>query len=226
MGQTQIIRETMTTSEQFSLRWNEFQNNISTMFGQLKDDADFADVTLVCEDGQQLEAHRVILSASSPFFQSILKKNNHQHPLIFMGGVKSKVLKSIIDYVYYGEAKVSKENLNMFMEIAEELKLKGLARTAGEANPIKPEPSKPTSKLNSNKSNHDETSTEVLEMDEHEETYFENDTFQTKSNLIAPDPQKTTQTQEKLVETTSEIDETEEHADIKYEASLDEADTI
>merc|ERR1712129_17768 len=153
----------MTTSEQFSLKWNEFQNNISTMFGQLKDDPDFADVTLVCEDGQQVEAHRVILAASSPFFQSILKKNNHQHPLIYMRGVKSKVLKSIIDYVYYGEAKVCKENLNMFMEIAEELKLKGLTRTEGEANLIESEPPKP--------SKHEKTSTGVVEMDEHEESY-------------------------------------------------------
>merc|ERR1719319_907197 len=70
-----------------------------------------------------------------------------------MRGVKSKVLKSIIDYVYYGKAKVSKENLNMFMEIAEELKLKGLTRTEGESNLVEPEPPKPTSKLDSNESN-------------------------------------------------------------------------
>ena len=56
------------------------------------DNFDFTDVTLACEDGQQIEAHRVILSASSPFFQSLLKRNEHSHPIIFMRGMNSKNL--------------------------------------------------------------------------------------------------------------------------------------
>jgi len=222
-GQGRFKRETMTISDQFSLRWNEFQNNISTMFGQLKDDPDFADVTLVCEDGQLVEAHRVILAASSTFFQNILKKNNHQHPLIYMRGVNSKVLKSIMDYVYHGEANVYKENLENFMELAAEVKLKGLSRTEGEANLIEPNPPKPTCKLDSNKSNHDETSKEVLEMDEHEEPCAENDSFQT--NMVAPDLQESSQELFNLGKTTSEIDEIL-HSDIKDEASFFEDDAL
>jgi hypothetical protein len=77
----------MTNVEKFCLRWNEFENNISTAFRELRDDKDFFDVSIAC-DGSQLQAHKAILSACSPFFRSILKKNPHQHPLLYLKGVK------------------------------------------------------------------------------------------------------------------------------------------
>ena len=89
-------------------------------------DKDFSDVTLACEDGQQFEAHKVILAASSPSLRHLLKANKHAHPLIYMRGVKSEDLGAIIDFLYRGEANVSQENLDSFLATAEELKLKGL----------------------------------------------------------------------------------------------------
>ena len=68
----------------------------------------------------------MILAASSPFFQNLLKRNKHPHPLIYMRGVQSLDLVAIIDFLYYGEANVYQENLESFLVIAEELKLKGL----------------------------------------------------------------------------------------------------
>ena len=95
-------------------------------FGSLREDNDFADVTLACEDGKQFEAHKVVLASSSPFFQNLLKRNNHAHPLIYMRGLKSEDLEAIIDFLYCGEANVYQENLDSFLTIAEELQLKGL----------------------------------------------------------------------------------------------------
>ena len=60
-------------SEKLCLQWNDFNANVNKAFGNLRDDLDFADVTLACEDGHQLEAHKVILAASSPFFQNLLQ---------------------------------------------------------------------------------------------------------------------------------------------------------
>ena len=113
-------------SEKLCLKWNDFQENVNTAFGSLRDDNEFADVTLACEDGQQIEAHKVILAASSPFFQNLLKRNRHPHPIIYMRGVKSEDLLAIVDFLYCGEANVYQENLDSFLAIAEELKLKGL----------------------------------------------------------------------------------------------------
>ena len=67
-------------SEKLCLQWNDFQDNIKSAFGNLREDNDFTDVTLACEDGQQVEAHKVILAASSPFFQKLLGRNKHPHP--------------------------------------------------------------------------------------------------------------------------------------------------
>ena len=116
----------MATSEKFCLKWNDFQNNVNTAFVDLRKDSDFTDVTLACKDGYQVEAHKVILSASSPFFQNLLKRNKHAHPLIYIRGVKSEDLLAIVDFLYYGEANIYQDNLDTFLNIAEELKLKGL----------------------------------------------------------------------------------------------------
>ena len=95
----------------------------------MRKENDFADVTLACEDGKQVEAHKVILAASSPFFQNLLKRNKHSHPLIYMRGVKSEVMLAILDFLYFGEANLFQENLDSFLVIAEELHLKGLIGT-------------------------------------------------------------------------------------------------
>ena len=113
-------------SEKLCLQWNSFQSNVKSAFGSLRQSHDFADMTLASEDGQQIEAHKVILASSSPFFQTILQKNNHTHPLIYMRGVRSNTLTSLVDFLYYGEANVYQENLDTFLAIAEELQLKGL----------------------------------------------------------------------------------------------------
>ena len=116
-------------SEKFCLKWNDFQNNITSSFANLKSDTDFSDVTLVCEDGQQLEAHKAILATSSPFFDNLLKKNKHPHPLIFMRGVNYDDLAAIIDFLYVGEANVYQEHLENFLSFAEDLQLKGLTKS-------------------------------------------------------------------------------------------------
>ena len=117
--------------EQLSLRWNEFQQKTGNAFRNLREDFDFLDVTLACKDGQQIEAHKVILAASSPFFKKILARNKHPHPLIFMRGVKFVDLLAIVDFLYFGETKVFQENLDNFLRIAEELQLEGLMQKSG-----------------------------------------------------------------------------------------------
>ena len=116
----------MNASEKLFLQWNDFKDNISSSFAELREDQDLTDVTLACEDGKQVEAHKVILAASSPFFKDILKRNKHPHPLIYMRGLRSEDLLAIIDFLYFGEANVPKENLDSFLALAEELQLKGL----------------------------------------------------------------------------------------------------
>ena len=98
----------------------------------MREDTEYADVTLVCEDGYQVDAHKIILAASSPLLKSLLSMNKHSHPLIFMRGMKSTDLTAIVDFLYYGEANIYEENLDTFLAIAEEFKLTGLTGVEGD----------------------------------------------------------------------------------------------
>ena len=115
-----------TMTDKLFLKWNDFHENIVSSLGILREDAAFADVTLVCEDGQQMGANKTILASSSPFFQNLFQRSRHPHPMIYMRGMKSEDLVSILDFLYSGEAKLYQENLNTFLTIAEEFQLKGL----------------------------------------------------------------------------------------------------
>jgi len=114
-------------SEKFCLRWNDFESNISTAFRELRDDKDFFDVTLACDD-EQIQAHKVILSACSPFFRGVLRRNPHAHPLLYLKGVKFSDLQSVLNFMYHGEVNVAQEELNSFLAVAEELRVKGLTQ--------------------------------------------------------------------------------------------------
>ena len=112
--------------EKLCLQWNDFQDNVKNTFGNLRNSNDFIDVTLAFEDGQEIEAHKVILAASSPVFEALLKRNKHSHPLICMRGLNSNTMVAMVDFLYFGEVNVHQENLESFLAIAEELQLKGL----------------------------------------------------------------------------------------------------
>eukprot|EP00092_Neocalanus_flemingeri_P039425 GFUD01042927.1.p1 GENE.GFUD01042927.1~~GFUD01042927.1.p1 ORF type:complete len:335 (-),score=76.87 GFUD01042927.1:184-1188(-) len=115
-------------SEKFCLRWNDFESNISVAFRELRDDKDFFDVTLACDD-DQIQAHKVILSACSPFFRNILRRNPHQNPLLYLKGVKYTDLQYVLNFMYHGEVNVAQEELNSFLSVAEDLRIKGLTQT-------------------------------------------------------------------------------------------------
>ena len=120
-----------TMSEKLCLQWNDFKENTIGAFGNLRGKKEFADVTLACEDGEQVEAHKVVLAASSPFFQNLFRRNKHAHPLIYMRGLKMDDLLAILDFLYCGEANVFQDNLDVFLALAEELQITGLMKEAG-----------------------------------------------------------------------------------------------
>ena len=128
--------------DKFCLRWNDFESSISSAFQELKEDKDFFDVTLACEDNQ-LQAHKVILSACSPFFKSVLRRNPHQHPLLYLKGVKYDEIVAVLDFMYHGEVNVAQDDLNNFLSVAEDLKVKGLTQNDKEP---KEQPDKPQTK--------------------------------------------------------------------------------
>jgi len=122
----------MASSEKFCLKWNDFEANVSSAFRDLRDEKDFFDVTLACDDNQ-IEAHKVIVSACSPFFRNVLKRNPHQHPLLYLKGVKYRELLAVLNFMYQGEVNVAQDDLNCFLSVAEELKVKGLTQGSSDS---------------------------------------------------------------------------------------------
>ena len=113
-------------SQSFRLMWDDFQENSCLAFGGLREDKDFSDVTLVCDGVQQLDTHKIVLAAASPFFEKILKRNKHEHPLIYLKGVNLDDLQAVMDFIYYGETNVAQDNVDSFFGLAKELMIKGL----------------------------------------------------------------------------------------------------
>jgi len=129
-------------SEKFCLSWNDYESSLSVAFRDLREEKEFFDVTLACED-EQIEAHKVILSSCSLFFGNILKKNRHSHPLLYLKGVKVCHLKSILDFMYQGKVNVEQDMLDSFLATAQELTVKGLTHSGTKPPLVDEKPSFP-----------------------------------------------------------------------------------
>ncbi|KAJ9587680.1 hypothetical protein L9F63_018896, partial [Diploptera punctata] len=115
----------MSEEQQFCLRWNNFQANITSQFEALRDEEDFVDVTLAC-DGQRLKAHKVVLSACSPYFKELFKSNPCKHPILFLRDVAFHHLRALVEFMYAGEVNVAQAQLSAFLRTAESLQIRGL----------------------------------------------------------------------------------------------------
>ena len=122
----------MEECESYNLNWAEFESYTSKTFKNLLCNPDFADVTLVCDEDQCIEAHKVILSACSPFFNRILKKNSHQHPLVYLSDVNLNDLKAIVNFMYLGQTNVEQDNLQRFLKVAAKFQVRGLTENKNE----------------------------------------------------------------------------------------------
>ena len=113
------------SSEKFALRWNDFESNICQAFKSLRNERELCDVTLACEDDHELEAHRVILASCSPFFAKIFKRYKDK-PLLYLKGVSSHQLQSVLTFMYLGQVSVAQDDLASFLAAAEDLQVSGL----------------------------------------------------------------------------------------------------
>ncbi|CAK1545202.1 unnamed protein product [Leptosia nina] len=111
--------------QQFCLRWNNFQANITSQFEALRDDEDFVDVTLACE-GHRLEAHKVVLSACSPYFKELFKNNPCPHPIIFMRDCEVAHVRALLQFMYVGQVNIAQAQLSAFLRTADALQIRGL----------------------------------------------------------------------------------------------------
>ncbi|KAK9878964.1 hypothetical protein WA026_003783 [Henosepilachna vigintioctopunctata] len=115
--------------QQYCLRWRYHHSNLQTMFSQLLEREAFCDVTLAC-DGKTIKAHKIVLSACSTYFETILSQYEEKDPILIMKDVKYVDIKCLVEFMYRGEINVEHCHLATLLKTAEDLRIKGLAEVS------------------------------------------------------------------------------------------------
>ena len=113
-------------SEKVSLGWNDFQTNINSTIQANLHSNDFSDVTLVSADGQH-PAHRLVLSAGSPLLAKVLTSLPAKHPVLYFWDLQASLLSALVEFLYKGQVEVATFDLAAFLNLAEKMKVRGLA---------------------------------------------------------------------------------------------------
>ena len=122
-------------SAEFSLHLNNFEDILQHEIIDIKNGSLFCDVTFVCDDYQQLEAHKMIMCACSPFLQNILQDSWQQdHHTIYLTEVKITHLEAVLHFMYHGEINVAMEDLNSVQEVGKLMQVKGLTQNSTHEN--------------------------------------------------------------------------------------------
>lgn len=118
----------MDVPQRFCVRWNSYKSNLQTAFPKLLTSEHFVDVTLACEK-QFIKCHKIVLSACSAYFETLLVNNPCQHPIIFMKDVQFWEIKALVEFMYKGEVNISQNQLDSLLKSAESLQIRGLSGT-------------------------------------------------------------------------------------------------
>ena len=121
-------------ARKFTLRWETFSSYTREIFNDLSSSGDFADVTLICDDQRQIEAHRIVLSACSEVFKNILKANSHKTPSIYLRGILHRDLETVLEFLYHGEVTLQQDHLTEFLNVAKNLRIDIINRCFDDSN--------------------------------------------------------------------------------------------
>ena len=118
----------MQPQKKYIFHWHSYSDHLREALNEMMLSSEFADVTLVTDDKQQIRAHRNILSAASPVFKSILQiDSNNANPVIYLRGIQHSEMESIMQFIYLGEARFYEERMSEFLTVSKNLEIKELS---------------------------------------------------------------------------------------------------
>ena len=121
-----IIMASEMSSSKYNLIWQGYRDTVSSSFGSLRTDAELCDIRLVSEEEEPVLAHKVVLSTCSKFFKALLGKlPPGPNAVAYLGGVSTKYLQYVLEYIYLGEVNIAHEDVDKFLEHAKKFKLPG-----------------------------------------------------------------------------------------------------
>ena len=114
--------------EKLNITWHTFTNHYRDMLQALMISNEFADLTLVSDDRKYFKAHKIVLCASSPVLKNIIHDNPSSSPLLYLRGVHSQEVESILQFVYLGKATFYGDRINEFLNVAKSLEIKEIGK--------------------------------------------------------------------------------------------------
>ena len=131
--------------EKYSLTWHTYSDHLKGMMKELMMNEEFSDVTLVTDDKKHIKGNISILSACSPVFKDILKKERNSNQILYLRDIQFTEMESIMQFIYLGEATFYEERTDEFLAVAKSLEIKMLCNANSETNDeIYDEPNEPS----------------------------------------------------------------------------------
>ena len=176
----------------------------------------FSDVTLITEDNEHIEAHKLVLSSSSPFFEAIFTKQNHHNLLIYLHGISHRTLKCVLEFIYLSQTKLIGSELENFMEVSRQLQIKGISENSSaelqatdtyiaDYQLFKEEQTATIDEFQTTNSKDDQSQKFVSETLDEEEDIIESTTLHTKIGEKKSDRCKETQIRNNVTEETKQM---------------------
>ena len=117
----------MNNTKYYSIEWRTYETHLSNTSKELLGEDVFTDVTLVSDDMKTVSAHRIILSKASGVLKQLLELIPSKSPLLYLKGISSANLNSILEFIYTGETKVPAERINEFIKASCDLEISELS---------------------------------------------------------------------------------------------------
>ena len=114
--------------EKYNLNWHTYSDHLKEMLHEMMKSNELTDVTLVCDDKRQLKAHKIVLSACSSVFKSIVNDLPQNSSFIYLKGIQHQEMESILEFMYLGVATFHRERMNEFLNVAQNLEIKDISK--------------------------------------------------------------------------------------------------
>ena len=174
-----------------NLKWCNYFDCLQEMLQDIRGSNKFTDVTLVCDDNRQIEAHKIVLCASSPVFKDIINNHTEGHPVIYLQDILFQELEAILEFIYLGIATFEKGRIAEFVNAARNLEIKELSNTCntmvfGEVDISKNESKLPPTEI----------LFDTIKTIKEEATISNKDSLCESNSFVVPDQTETTVTEE------------------------------
>ena len=107
--------------EKCNLNWQTYSDHLREMMNEMMKSNELTDVTLVCDDKIQFNAHRVVVSACSSVFKSIINNIPQNSSVIYLRGIQHQEMESILEFMYLCVANFYQERMDDFLNVAKNI---------------------------------------------------------------------------------------------------------